>query len=106
MDINSLKPARSGEVSTRLIILIAVAGVFIVATAPLGFYVWPTLKKHFSKPETRKLVYEENFENGIISEKWYLDIEIEEVCKIVDKPQRRKNKCLHCIMCIIPISFQ
>ena len=61
-----------GEVSTRLIVALAIVGVIAVAAVPLGFYVIPKVMKSFAK-EKRELLFEETFEElkaGEIPEGW------------------------------------
>ncbi|MHC4662987.1 MAG: hypothetical protein ACYS8W_15000 [Planctomycetota bacterium] len=52
----------SGEVTTRLIVALAIVGVIAIAAVPLGFFIWPALSEVFW-PEKLELVFEETFEN-------------------------------------------
>jgi hypothetical protein len=62
----------NGEVSTRLIVALAIVGVIAIAAVPLGFYIVPAIKSMFEK-EKRELLFEETFEElkaGEIPDGW------------------------------------
>ncbi|TET38272.1 MAG: hypothetical protein E3J72_03410 [Planctomycetota bacterium] len=59
-----------GEVSTRLIVVLTIVGVLIVAAVPLGFYVYPSIKQLFAKPEQLEIIFEEDFESGELATEW------------------------------------
>jgi hypothetical protein len=50
MKLHYPNPSQSGEVSARLIVTLAIIGILIVAAVPLGFYIWPAIKKAFEEP--------------------------------------------------------
>ncbi|TET38271.1 MAG: hypothetical protein E3J72_03405 [Planctomycetota bacterium] len=81
---------QTGEVSTRLIVALAVVGVLIIAAVPFGWYMWKPTVQFIEYSMGYGLEWEEDFEEFSRSE-WRAD----ERVKIVDAPERPGEKCAY-----------